>query len=156
MCICSIPDGLGISTVHYIGAWKLPPMFPDVLGDYARPFFGMERQTTSLVLFNMFSALIMFCKLRLCRHAVFGLCASVRSLMVSAFLLFLIQVHGNSHLCSRTCWETTHVPSLEWRAGLLSFCYPRKRCRRDAEDEMESILTDWFSSQTTRFAISVV
>jgi len=47
------------------GAWKLPPMFPDVLGDYARPFFGMERQTTSLVLFNMFSALIMFCAWKL-------------------------------------------------------------------------------------------
>jgi len=42
------------------GAWKLPPLFPDVLGDYARPFFGIRRQTTNVVLFNMFSALIMF------------------------------------------------------------------------------------------------
>lgn len=57
--------------------------------------------------------MMMLGKLHLRGHAVFGLCVSFRSLMVSAFLLFLIQVHGNSHLCSHTCWETTPVPSLE-------------------------------------------
>ena len=42
----------------------------------------------SLIIIVLF--MLMFGKLRLCRHAVFGLCASVRSLMVSAFLRFII------------------------------------------------------------------
>lgn len=33
-------------------AWKLPPMFPDLLGEYARPFFGMS-WTTFMWLLNM-------------------------------------------------------------------------------------------------------
>lgn len=37
-----------------VGAWKLPPMFPDQLGQYALPFFGMN-WTTFMWLLNMFS-----------------------------------------------------------------------------------------------------
>jgi len=77
-------------------------------GGYDFPYGDSGSDISFIIL-----VLIMLGKLRLCRHAVFGLCTSVRSLMVSAFLLFLIQVHGHSHLCSRTCWETTPVPSLE-------------------------------------------
>ena len=36
-------------------AWKLPPMFPDVFGQYARPFFGMSF-TTFMYLLNMLTA----------------------------------------------------------------------------------------------------
>jgi len=35
-------------------AWKLPPMFPDIFGEYARPFFGLN-WTTFMYLLNMFS-----------------------------------------------------------------------------------------------------
>ena len=84
-------------------------MFPYVLGDYARPFFGIRSWIYLLVLFNMFSVLIMLGKLRLRGHAVSGLCVSFRSLMVSAFLLFLIQVHGNFHLCMETSIESSLV-----------------------------------------------
>ena len=35
-------------------AWKIPPMLPDQLGEYARPFFGMN-WTTFMWLLNMFS-----------------------------------------------------------------------------------------------------
>ncbi len=34
------------------GAYKVPPMFPDVFGDYAKPFFGMN-WTTFMWLLNM-------------------------------------------------------------------------------------------------------
>jgi tetratricopeptide (TPR) repeat protein len=37
-----------------LAAYKVPPMFPDLLGDYARPFFGMS-WTTFMWLLNMFS-----------------------------------------------------------------------------------------------------
>jgi hypothetical protein len=37
-----------------LAAWKVPPMFPEVLGQYAQPFFGMS-WTTFMWLLNMFS-----------------------------------------------------------------------------------------------------
>ena len=50
------PRGLSWSAWAMVmfAAYKLPPMFPDQLGDYARPFFGMN-WTTFMWLLNMFT-----------------------------------------------------------------------------------------------------
>ena len=46
--------GYGMSWSRWLmimgAAWRLPPMFPDLLGDYARPFFGMNWMTFTWLL----------------------------------------------------------------------------------------------------------